>query len=84
MKLKTLIPTAILSSALLFLGSVVVLPYGSDVYACGPGKSDGKTVAQNSSLSNLSKANIAVHAQEKIPEGSIIFVINHFATRRTY
>jgi len=35
-------------------------------------------------LSNLSKANIAIHAQEKIPDGSIIFVINHFTRIETF
>jgi len=35
-------------------------------------------------LSNLSKANIAIHAQEKIPDGSVIFVINHFTRLETF
>jgi esterase/lipase/1-acyl-sn-glycerol-3-phosphate acyltransferase len=35
-------------------------------------------------LSNLSKANIAIHGQEKIPQGSIIFVINHFTRLETF
>jgi len=35
-------------------------------------------------LSNLSKANIAIHAREKIPAGSIIFVINHFTRLETF
>ena len=35
-------------------------------------------------LTNLSKANLIVHAQEKIPEGSIIFVINHFTRIETF
>jgi len=35
-------------------------------------------------LSNLSKADITIHAQEKIPAGSIIFVINHFTRLETF
>jgi esterase/lipase/1-acyl-sn-glycerol-3-phosphate acyltransferase len=35
-------------------------------------------------LSNLSKANIVLHAVEKIPDGSIIFVINHFTRIETF
>ena len=35
-------------------------------------------------ISNLSKANITVHNQESIPEGSIIFVINHFTRLETF
>ncbi|MGB5749516.1 MAG: alpha/beta fold hydrolase, partial [Desulfobacterales bacterium] len=35
-------------------------------------------------LSNLSKANIILHGQEKIPDGSIIFVINHFTRIETF
>ena len=35
-------------------------------------------------LSNLSKANIVLHAVEKIPVGSIIFVINHFTRIETF
>jgi len=35
-------------------------------------------------ISNLSKANIALHAVDKIPEGSIIFVINHFTRLETF
>jgi len=34
-------------------------------------------------LSNLSKADITIHAQDKIPAGSIIFVINHFTRLET-
>jgi esterase/lipase/1-acyl-sn-glycerol-3-phosphate acyltransferase len=35
-------------------------------------------------LSNLSKANISLHGPEKIPDGSIIFVINHFTRIETF
>jgi esterase/lipase/1-acyl-sn-glycerol-3-phosphate acyltransferase len=35
-------------------------------------------------LSNLSKASIAIHVQEKFPAGSIIFVINHFTRLETF
>ncbi len=35
-------------------------------------------------ISNLSKANIALHGQENIPKGSIIFVINHFTRLETF
>ena len=35
-------------------------------------------------LSNLSKANITLHGQGKIPQGSIIFVINHFTRLETF
>ena len=35
-------------------------------------------------ISNLSKANIALHGQENIPNGSIIFVINHFTRLETF
>jgi esterase/lipase/1-acyl-sn-glycerol-3-phosphate acyltransferase len=35
-------------------------------------------------ISNLSKANIALHGQENIPDGSIIFVINHFTRIETF
>ena len=34
-------------------------------------------------ISNLSKANISLHGQENIPDGSIIFVINHFTRLET-
>jgi len=34
-------------------------------------------------VSNLSKANITLHGQDKIPQGSIIFVINHFTRLET-
>ena len=35
-------------------------------------------------ISNLSKANIALHGQENIPDGSNIFVINHFTRLETF
>jgi len=35
-------------------------------------------------ISNLSKANIALHGRENIPDGSIIFVINHFTRLETF
>jgi esterase/lipase/1-acyl-sn-glycerol-3-phosphate acyltransferase len=34
-------------------------------------------------ISNLSKANISLHGQENIPDGSVIFVINHFTRLET-
>ena len=34
-------------------------------------------------ISNLSKANITLHGQDNIPDGSIIFVINHFTRLET-
>ncbi len=34
-------------------------------------------------ISNLSKARIKIHDQENIPEGSIVFVINHFTRIET-
>jgi 1-acyl-sn-glycerol-3-phosphate acyltransferase len=34
-------------------------------------------------ISNLSKANISLHGQENIPQGSNIFVINHFTRLET-
>jgi len=34
-------------------------------------------------ISSLSKANISLHGQENIPQGSIIFVINHFTRLET-
>ena len=35
-------------------------------------------------ISNLSKAHIALHSVDKIPQGSIIFVINHFTRLETF
>ncbi len=35
-------------------------------------------------ISNLSKANIVLHSQDNIPQGSIIFVINHFTRLETF
>jgi len=35
-------------------------------------------------ISNLSRANITVHNHESIPDGSIIFVINHFTRLETF
>jgi len=35
-------------------------------------------------VSNLAKTNITLHAQEKIPEGSNVFVINHFTRLETF
>lgn len=35
-------------------------------------------------LSNLSKARVTLHGQEHIPEGSIIFVVNHFTRLETF
>jgi esterase/lipase/1-acyl-sn-glycerol-3-phosphate acyltransferase len=34
-------------------------------------------------ISSLSKANMSLHGQENVPEGSIIFVINHFTRLET-
>jgi esterase/lipase/1-acyl-sn-glycerol-3-phosphate acyltransferase len=35
-------------------------------------------------IENLSKANINIHGSENIPEGSLIFVINHFTRIETF
>ena len=35
-------------------------------------------------ISNLSKAHITLHSVDKIPQGSIIFVINHFTRLETF
>jgi len=35
-------------------------------------------------ISNLSKANMVLHGPENIPDGSIIFVINHFTRLETF